>query len=58
MAETLVVKSKVKELAARKGLRFSAEAYDALSNRVDGMITDAAQRAKSNGRKTIKAADC
>ncbi len=58
MAETLVVKSKVKELAASQGLRFSAQAYDALSSTVSDAITRAAQRAQENGRKTIKACDC
>ncbi len=58
MAETLVVKSKVKEVASKKGLRFSAEAYDVLSSRVETLLTDAAARAKANGRKTIKASDC
>lgn len=54
----LVVKSKVREAAAAKGMRISGDAFDSLSAVVSSCIDKASERSKSNGRKTIKGYDC
>ena len=41
-----------------KGMRISAEAYDALSGVVQWNIDRAISRAKDNKRSTVKASDC
>ncbi|MBU5575094.1 MAG: DUF1931 domain-containing protein [Candidatus Aenigmatarchaeota archaeon] len=51
----LVVKSKVKELV--KGMRFSGDFADALDKAVVELVKKAAERAKKNGRATIRPAD-
>ncbi len=55
MADLLVVKAKVKEFA--KGMNVAGDFAEALSDKVAGLIKDAAQRAKDNGRATVKARD-
>ncbi|MEK6903870.1 MAG: DUF1931 domain-containing protein [Nanoarchaeota archaeon] len=55
MAELLVVKSKIKEYA--KGMNVSADFAEALSQRVELLVKDAAARAKANKRSTIKSRD-
>ncbi|MFH0799936.1 MAG: hypothetical protein V2A66_07145 [Pseudomonadota bacterium] len=55
--ETLVVVSKVKEYVKGKGLQTSETAVDALSNSVRELLDKAAERAKDNGRQTIKDRD-
>ncbi len=60
MGDLLVVQSKVKETAKKVGgkdLRFSGDAVKALSDKVVGILKDAAVRAKANGRKTVKPQD-
>lgn len=57
MVEILVVKSKVKEYAAKKKMRLGGDAVIALSKGVACLIDKAAERAKANGRGTIKARD-
>jgi histone H3/H4 len=60
MGDLLVVQSKVKETAKKfggKDLRFSGDAVKALSTKVEGLLKDAAKRAKENGRKTVKPQD-
>jgi histone H3/H4 len=57
MPETLVVQSKVRALAKKKGFSFSGEAVDALSKVVENAVTAAGARAKANKRQTIKASD-
>ena len=56
MAE-LIVKSKVREYAKSKGVSFSAEADDVLSDVVASILDRAGERAKANNRSTIKARD-
>ncbi|NOR85356.1 hypothetical protein GQ473_04500 [archaeon] len=56
MAE-LIVKSKVREYAKSKGVSFSAEADDVLSDVVANILDRAGERAKANNRSTIKARD-
>ena len=55
MSDLLVVKAKVKEFA--KGMNVAGDFAEALSEKVAGLIKDAAQRAKDNGRATVKARD-
>ena len=55
--EVLVVASKVKAYAKKKGLRTSADAIEAVSDKVYGLLDAAAARAKGNKRGTIKAQD-
>lgn len=56
MAE-LVVTSKVKELIKSEGMNTSSDLADALSAKVESLVKDAAARAKSNDRKTVRAGD-
>ncbi len=55
--EDLVVKSKAREYVKAKGVRISGEVFDALSRNIAVDLDGAIARAKSNGRKTIKAFD-
>lgn len=57
MSEVLVVQSKVKEYIKGKGCQTSADAIDALSKKVTDLLNDAVERAKSNGRSTVKDRD-
>jgi len=55
MSELLVVRSKIK--GAAKGMNVAGDFAEALSQRVEQLIQDAARRAKDNGRATVKARD-
>ena len=57
MGDLYVVQSKVRELAKKAKLRFSADAVESLSKRVQDLVKDAGQRAKDNKRLTIKPQD-
>ncbi len=57
MAEMLVVQSKVKALAKKKKMSCGADAVTALSKEVSALVDKAAERAKANGRRTIKGRD-
>ena len=58
MAEPLlVVRSKVKAMAKKMGVRLSGKAVVALSSRVEDAIKSAAVRARANGRQTIQQRD-
>jgi histone H3/H4 len=57
MAELLVVRSKVRELAKKKKMNLGGDAADALSKEVVRMVDRAAERAKANRRTTIKGRD-
>lgn len=57
MAEILVVQSKVKALAKKKGFRCSGDAVGAISKVVEDAVIKAGARAKANKRQTIKASD-
>lgn len=60
MGDLLVVQSKVKDVARKVGgkdLRFSGDAVKALSDCVGDILKKAANRAKANGRKTVKPQD-
>jgi len=55
--EILVVVSKVKEYVKEKGLQTSETSVEALSDAVKELLDKAAERAKDNGRQTIKDRD-
>ena len=55
MSELLVVRSKIKDAA--KGMNVAGDFAEALSQKVEMLIKDAARRAKDNGRSTIKPRD-
>ncbi len=55
MAELIVVRSKIKEYA--KGMNISGDFAEALSAEVIKLIERAVERAKANGRKTLKPQD-
>ncbi|MEM7826796.1 MAG: hypothetical protein QXQ40_01055 [Candidatus Aenigmatarchaeota archaeon] len=57
MAELLVVRSKVKEFAKKKKMRFSEGAVVALSKEVEGIINKAIERAKASKRGTVQDRD-
>lgn len=56
-SDTIVVVSKVKEYVKSKGLQTSETAVDALSNVVRELLDKAIERAKDNGRQTVKNRD-
>ncbi len=55
--ETLVVVSKIKEYVKGKGMQTSETAVDALSDAVRDLLNKAVERAKDNGRQTVKDRD-
>ena len=55
--ETLVVVSKIKEYVKTKGMQTSETAVDALSDSVRELLDKAVERAKDNGRQTVKDRD-
>jgi histone H3/H4 len=58
MGDVLVVASKVKKLIREKsGMNTSAEVLETLSRKVEALCTDAIERAKADGRKTVKGRD-
>jgi len=58
MADILVVASKIKKLIREKsGFNTSAEILDVLSQRVENLCMAAIEKAKTDGRKTVKGRD-
>lgn len=57
MGELLVVQSKVKEVAKNANMNTAGDFGGALSTKVEGMVKEAVNRAKANGRKTIRGCD-
>ena len=57
MADSLVVGSKVKDAIKAQDCNTAGDAVDALSEKVAWYIKKAAERAKANGRKTVRAVD-
>ena len=55
--EILVVVSKVKEYVKTKGMQTSETAVEALSDAVRELLDKAVERAKDNGRQTVKDRD-
>ncbi|MGD8226334.1 MAG: hypothetical protein PVH82_10220 [Desulfobacteraceae bacterium] len=57
MAKNYVYKSKLYEVLKAQGMRLSGDAIDAVDDMVEEAIKKAAERAKANGRKTVKGCD-
>jgi hypothetical protein len=57
MADSIIVQSKVKEAIKALELRTDSNVVDALNAKVNQMLKDAAARAKSNGRGTLRPYD-
>jgi histone H3/H4 len=57
MAKNYVYKSKLYEVLKATGMRLSGDAIDAVDEMVEDAIKKAAERAKANGRKTVKGCD-
>jgi histone H3/H4 len=57
MAESVVVQSKVKEAVKGLELRMDGNLPDALNQKVQQILQDAARRAKENGRSTLRPYD-
>ncbi len=57
MAENVIVTSKVKEAVKGLDLRLSSDVPDALNAKVHEMLKAGAERAKENGRSTLRPYD-
>jgi len=57
MGDSLVVGSKVKDAIKATGCNTAGDAVDALSAIVADLIVKGAERAKANGRKTVRGLD-
>lgn len=53
----LVVQSKVKELVKKNKMKCSSDVIDAVNRLVTESVSRGVERAKANGRKTLRAAD-
>lgn len=52
-----IVASKVKELVKKGKLKCASDVVDALNHLVSNAVAKGADRAKANGRKTLRGAD-
>jgi predicted ATP-dependent protease len=57
MADSVVVQSKVKEAVKSLELRMDGNLPDALNDKVNQILQEAAKRAKENGRSTLRPYD-
>jgi hypothetical protein len=57
MAESLIVQSKVKEAVKGLELRMDSSLPDALNEKINTMLSEAADRAKNNNRGTLRPYD-
>lgn len=57
MADSLVVNSKLKEAVKAHDLRMDSSLGDAVNAKLAAMIEEAAERAKSNNRGTLRPHD-
>lgn len=55
MSDSIVVKSKIKELAV--GYNISSDFADALDEKAKILVKEAIRRAEANGRKTVMSKD-
>lgn len=55
--EILIVGSKMKDVVKSAGCMSSGDLIEALSNKVHEMLANAAERAKGNGRSTVRPYD-
>ena len=54
---TFYVKKAIQDFAKENGMMVGSDAYEAVNTAVNAALTDAAERCKKNGRKTLKAYD-
>ncbi|MEK6941774.1 MAG: hypothetical protein AABW85_02875 [archaeon] len=57
MGDLIVVSSKVKDMIKSKGLNTAGDAPEGLNKMVEMFVGKAIERAKANGRKTVRAVD-
>ena len=55
--EPLVIASKAKGVLKKAGCNTAGDAFEALNGYIYWLLDQAAKRAKSNGRKTVRAHD-
>ncbi len=55
--DVLVVASKIKDVVKAAGLQSSGDLVDGVSEKVYSMLAAAAERAKANGRATVRPYD-
>ena len=55
--EVVVVASKIKDIVKAAGLQSSGDLVDGVSEKVHDMLAAAVQRAKANGRATVRPYD-
>ena len=54
---TYAVASKVKEFVKKAGMNSASDLVDALDRKIEAMLKQAVERAKANGRKTVRSHD-
>ena len=54
---TFVVQSKVKELVKKNKMKCSSDVISAVNHIISWHVTKGVERARANGRKTLRAAD-
>ncbi len=52
-----VKKVEVREYVKKHGLRVSGDVFDAIDKALEAQLKKAVERAKANGRKTVKGVD-
>lgn len=57
MADSLIVQSKLKDAVKALDLRTDGNLADALNNKVQALLQEAAKRAKENNRGTLRPHD-
>lgn len=57
MGDMLIVASKIKESIKASDMNTAGDAVDGLNAQVMKMVKSAVERAKANGRKTVRAVD-
>lgn len=55
--EVVVVASKIKEAVKEAGCQSSGDLVEAISDKVHDLLEEAVERAKQNGRATVRAYD-
>lgn len=55
--DMIMVGSKTREVIKSSGCNMASDFVDALSDKSHSLIADAVERAKANGRKTVRATD-
>ena len=57
MAESFVVVSKIKKMVKEKGYRTGGDYIDALSKKVEGIISGSVEKVKTEGKKKTLGAE-